>query len=166
MSEYESLRRDGWTGFAQVYLKQCHEEAKSNNEIDKEVYNKLVELDTRLGTTASEQLFESYQMKKLLNELGGYILREAGMDFQKLKDHDWIKKKTNYAGYADYYLSEYDRRSDADATIYRRLLDIDAVCGTDASLQLFRCIKRTTRCDIIKVCNFHRKKRLKMNLDN
>ena len=142
------MRGDGWTGFAQVYLKQCHEEAKSSNEIDKEVYNKLVELDTRLGTTASEQLFESYQMKKLLNELGGYILREARIDFQKLKDHDWIKKETNYAGYADYYLSEYHRPSDADA---RKLLDIDAIHGTDPALQLFRCIKKTTRCDIIKV---------------
>ena len=151
MSEYESVRRDGWTGFAQVYLKQCHEESKSNNQIDKEVYNKIVELDTRLGLTASEQLFESYQMKKLLTELGGYILREAGIDFQKLKDHDWIKKETNYAGYADYYLSEYDRPSDADATIYRRLLDIDTIHGTDPALQLFRCINRTTRCDIIKV---------------
>ena len=29
----------------------------SNDEIDKEVYAKLVELDKRLGTTASEQLF-------------------------------------------------------------------------------------------------------------
>ena len=90
-------------------------------------------------------------MKKLLNELGGYILREAGIDFQKLKDHDWIKKETNYAGYADYYLSEYHRRSDADATIYRRLLDIDAIHGTDPDLQLFRCINRTMRCYIIKV---------------
>ena len=151
MSEYESLRRDGWTGFAEVYLKQCHEESKSNNQIDKEVYNKIVELDTRLGTTASEQLFESYQMKKLLNELGGYILREAGIDFQKLKDHDWIKKETNYAGYADYYLSEYYRPGDPDTAVYQRLVDVDSVHGTDASLQLFRCIKRTTRYDIIKV---------------
>ena len=58
MNEYESLRRDGWTGFAQVYLKQSDEESKSNSEINKEIYNKLVELDTRLGTTASEQLYK------------------------------------------------------------------------------------------------------------
>ena len=63
-------------------------------------------------------------------------------------NHDWIEKETNYAGYADYYLSEYDRPSDANA---RRLLDIDAIHGTDPALQLFRCINRTTRCDIIKV---------------
>ena len=158
MHEYESLRRDGLVGFAHIYLKQCNKESKSDGEIDKEVYNKLVELDTRLGTTPSEQLLESHrefkervsnQMKKLSNELGGYILREAGFGFEKWKDYDWIKKETNYAGYADSYLSEYDRRS--DATVYQKLVDIDAALGTDASLQLFRCINRTTRCDIIKV---------------
>ena len=166
MSEYESLRGDGLVGFTQVYLKQCYEESKSDDEIDKEVYNKIFELDTRLGTTASEQLFEGYrqlrervsnQMKKQLNELGGFILREAGFAFEKWKDYDWIKKETNYAGFAEYFIAEYDSRaanSDADsdaATVYRRLADIDAVCGIDASLQLFRCVKRTTRCDIIKV---------------
>ena len=160
MNEYESLRRDSLVGFSQIYLKQCNKESKSDGKIDKEVYNKLVELDTRLGTTPSEQLLGSHrefkeqvsnQMKKLSNELGGYILREAGFGFEKWKDYDWIKKETNYAGYADTYLSEYDRRSDADTTVYQRLVDIDAAHGTDASLQLFRCINRTTRCDIIKV---------------
>ena len=59
MNEYERLRKTGWVGFAQVYLNQCSKESKSNDGIDKEVYSKLVELDTRLGTTASEQLFGS-----------------------------------------------------------------------------------------------------------
>ena len=39
-------------------MHRCNEESKSDNEIDKEVYNELVELDTRLGTTASDQLFK------------------------------------------------------------------------------------------------------------
>ena len=30
---------------------------KSDDEIDAEIYSKLIELDARLGTTASEQLF-------------------------------------------------------------------------------------------------------------
>ena len=149
-------------------MKQCYDESKSDDEIDKEVYNKIFELDTRLGTTASEQLFEGHrefrerasnQIKKQLNELGGYILREAGFAFEKWKDYNWIKKETNYAGFAEYFIAEHDSRdtnpgSDAEngaMTVYRRLADIDAVCGTDASLQLFRCIHRTTRCDIIKV---------------
>ena len=56
MSEYVSLREE-YVGFAELYLERCVEESKPNDEIDKEVYAKLVELDTRLGTTASEQLF-------------------------------------------------------------------------------------------------------------
>ena len=154
------MRGDGLVGFTQVYLKQCYDESKSDDKIDKEVYNKIFELDTRLGTTASEQLFEGHrefrervsnQMKKQLDELGGFILREAGFSFEKWKDFYWIKKETNYAGFADYYLSEYDSRGDAEWAVYQRLVDIDAVRGTDASLQLFRCINWTTRSDIIKV---------------
>ena len=38
-------------------MNQCNKESKSDDKIDKEFYNELVELDTRLGTTASEQLF-------------------------------------------------------------------------------------------------------------
>ena len=52
------MRKDGWVGFAEVYLHRCNEESKSDDEIDKEVCSMLVELDTRLGTTASEKLHE------------------------------------------------------------------------------------------------------------
>ena len=43
--------------FAWLYLGRCNEESKSNDKINKEVYTKLVELDTRLGRKASELLF-------------------------------------------------------------------------------------------------------------
>ena len=59
VNEYESLRKKGINGFAEVYLWRCNEESKSNDEIDKEIYSKLVKLDTRLGTTITEQLFGS-----------------------------------------------------------------------------------------------------------
>ena len=82
-------------------------------------------------------------------------MREAGLDFEEFMDYDWIKKETNYAGYAEYFIAEYRSRyanADSDAAaVYQRLVDIDAVRGTDASLQLFRCINWTTRSDIIKV---------------
>ena len=52
----EILREKGHVGFAEIYLKQFDEESKSVDEIDVEIYIKLVELDSRLGTTASEQL--------------------------------------------------------------------------------------------------------------
>ena len=36
--------------------------------------------------------------KKRLSELGGKILREAGLDFEEWKDYDWIKKETGDVG--------------------------------------------------------------------
>ena len=51
---YENIRA---FGFATIYLNRCYEESKTDEEKDVNVYTKLLELDARLGTTASEQLF-------------------------------------------------------------------------------------------------------------
>ena len=95
--------------------------------------------------------------KKRLNESGGKILRAAGLDFKKWKDYDWIRKETDCEGYAEYYLKECQTVSkgtiEADATVYQKLINIDTVLGTDASLQLAGCVYWTDRWDIIKVCN-------------
>ena len=48
------LRR--WVGFAHFYLQRCKEKLQSDDEIDIQVYTRLVKLDARLGTTAAEQL--------------------------------------------------------------------------------------------------------------
>ena len=56
MNEYESLRQGDWLGFAHVYLNHCKKDLKSDDEIDIKVYSQLVELDTKLGTKASEHL--------------------------------------------------------------------------------------------------------------
>ena len=45
-----------WVGFAHLYLQRCKEKLKSDNEIDIQVYTRLVELDSRLGTPAAKQL--------------------------------------------------------------------------------------------------------------
>ena len=45
-----------WVGFAHFYLQRCKEKLQSDDEIDIKVYTRLVKLDTRLGTTAAEQL--------------------------------------------------------------------------------------------------------------
>ena len=58
MNEYDRLRNDNWVGFANVYLNRCNQESKTENIADTQVYSKLVELDSRLGTTATEQLFQ------------------------------------------------------------------------------------------------------------
>ena len=57
MNENEKVRKYGYAGFADVYLQRCNRKPESNEIIDIKVYKKLVELDTKLGTTASEQLY-------------------------------------------------------------------------------------------------------------
>ena len=102
--------------------------------------------------------------KKRLNESGGKILREAGLDFEEWKDYDWIVKETytndfgnddKDVGYADYYLvrswNDSKKINEADAKVYQRLNDIDIKLGTDLPLQLSCCLSWTTRWDIIKV---------------
>ena len=102
------------------------------------------------------------------NDLGGKILREAGLDFEEWKDYDWIRNETyrykfegkfggdvKEAGYAGYYLVRSWNMSkminEADATVYQRLVEIDTTLGTELSLQLWNCLSWTTRWDIIKV---------------
>ena len=97
------------------------------------------------------------EKNKRLNKLGGMILRENGLDFEEWKDHDWLKKESDrgIAGYAAYYIRECGNNSktiiEADATVYKRLVDIDTKLGTELSLQLWCCLSWTTRWDIIKV---------------
>ena len=54
----EKARKKGFIGYANVYLWRCDKESKSNDEIDIDVYKMLVELDTKLGVTTSEQLYK------------------------------------------------------------------------------------------------------------
>ena len=58
MNEFdENTKKNGFIGYANVYLWRCNQESKSNDEIDIDVYKMLVELDTKLGVSVSEQLF-------------------------------------------------------------------------------------------------------------
>ena len=57
MNEYECVRKD-YVGFAHFYLWRCDGEFKSDDEIDKDLFAQLLEIDTRLGTTATEQLYK------------------------------------------------------------------------------------------------------------
>ena len=99
--------------------------------------------------------------KKRLNQLGGEILRKAGLDFEEWKDYDWITKGVNHRGgiddegYADYYLvrcwNESKKINEANASVYRQLVEIDSKLGTSISMQLSCCLAWTTRWDIIEV---------------
>ena len=59
--DYNSIRKRGGlrkvVGFAHAYLSHVVKGSKTDDEIDIQVYRQLMELDSRLGTTATEQLF-------------------------------------------------------------------------------------------------------------
>ena len=59
MNEYEGLKKGGAVGFAHGYLHQCNKRSKTGDNIDIQLYTKLAQLDSKLGTTASEQLNRS-----------------------------------------------------------------------------------------------------------
>ena len=102
---------------------------------------------------------------KKSNDLGGKILREAGLDFEEWKDYHWILEEANVS-YAEYYLRKCQNDSkminEADATVFQKLVDIDSTLGTELSRQLYWCLYRTTRWDIIKVWKFLQIKDLKI----
>ena len=57
MNEYEKLRRKGVVGFAEIHLVRCYKESKTEDITDIEIYKQLVQLDEKLGTTWTEQLY-------------------------------------------------------------------------------------------------------------
>ena len=58
MEQVHELINDNFVGFASKYLERFDEESKTDREIDREIYSKLVQLDSRLGTRASDQLYK------------------------------------------------------------------------------------------------------------
>ena len=53
-----TAKRRGRGHYAPIFLWCCDKEAKSDDEIDISVFKRLSELDTKLGITASQQLFD------------------------------------------------------------------------------------------------------------
>ena len=47
-----------FVGYANYYLDKCWNESKLKNKADVAVYKPLLEIDAKLGTTQSEQLFQ------------------------------------------------------------------------------------------------------------
>ena len=56
---YDVLRKiRGYVGHADYYLHNCWGESQLEDNADVTIYKQLLEVDTRLGTTQSEQLFQ------------------------------------------------------------------------------------------------------------
>ena len=56
--DHDELREDGFVGYASFYLQECWDESELKNKADVAVYKQLLEIDSKLGTTQSEQLFQ------------------------------------------------------------------------------------------------------------
>ena len=56
--EYDELKELGYVGYANYYIRNCWEDSELKNRADVVVYKQLLEIDSKLGTTQSEQLFE------------------------------------------------------------------------------------------------------------
>ena len=54
----DKLRELGYVGYAEYYLRKCWDESELKNKADVAVYKQLLEIDSKLGTTQSEQLLE------------------------------------------------------------------------------------------------------------
>ena len=54
---FDELRKLGFDGYGNYYLKQCYDESELLNKADVTIYKQLIEIDSRLGTRQAEQLF-------------------------------------------------------------------------------------------------------------
>ena len=55
--DYDEIRVYGYVGYAENYLQESWDESELINKADVTIYKQLLEIDTRLGTTQTEQLF-------------------------------------------------------------------------------------------------------------
>ena len=56
---FDVLReKHGYVGYAHYYLGNCYDDSELINNAEIEIYKKLLEIDAKLGTTQTEQLFE------------------------------------------------------------------------------------------------------------
>ena len=76
------------------------------------------------------------------------------IDFGKINEYEKLRK-CNWVGYAEFYLDRcyYESKTSdkVDRVVYNKLAKLDARLGTTPSEQLFGCLRKTTRWDIIKV---------------
>ena len=58
MFDYDVLREYDYAGYAEHYLQKSWNESELKNKADVIIYKKLLEIDSKLGTTKSEQLLK------------------------------------------------------------------------------------------------------------
>ena len=54
---FDVLRSRDYGGYAHYYLKESYDDSELINKAEIEIYKKLLEIDSKLGTAQTEQLF-------------------------------------------------------------------------------------------------------------
>ena len=54
--DLDKVRELDYVGYANCYLRVCWDESELKNKADVTIYKQLLEIDSKLGTTQSEQL--------------------------------------------------------------------------------------------------------------
>ena len=152
MNGNESLKKKRFDGFANLYLFRCKKESGSDEQIDTEVYAELVELDTRLGTTGSEQLFGCLlsTTRPDIIKVCFFLLKLQELKLIKIIDFEQVRQKKNIA-FAEVYLFQSCKKDKIDIEVYTQLMALDSKLGATAAEQLLGCLFYTLRLDIIKV---------------
>ena len=58
-NDFDELRENlGYVGFADYYLRKSYDKSELKNKADITIYKQLLEIDSQLGTTQTEQLFQ------------------------------------------------------------------------------------------------------------
>ena len=55
--DYDKIRKQGYVGFAHIYLQRSWDETALVNKADVKVYEELFKIDNQLDTTITEQLY-------------------------------------------------------------------------------------------------------------
>ena len=95
-----------------MYLQQWKRESKSDGEIDLQVYTKLVELDSKIGIKASEQLIfcllvttRSDIIEVLIFDLNVHFKIIKVIDLEHVNDHSQFSTR-GFHGFAHLYLQQ------------------------------------------------------------
>ena len=76
VNDFAASKEADLVGFASQYLLRCEKESKSDDEININIYTELVELDSKLGTSAAEQLFHCVSYTQRLELIKVWIKKE------------------------------------------------------------------------------------------
>ena len=98
----------------------------------------------------------SETQRKELNLEACRLIRSLGISIAVAESNfDVLREEKGFVGFAHYYLykcyDESEMKNKADISIYKQLLEIDLQLGTTQTEQLFECVFKSVRMDLIKV---------------